>query len=156
VHVSLESWLCTPDLDAVREAIYTLSDPTCALCGDTNSSPTHFDDVHDFGICADRPVGERTFGRKDHFWQHLQKFHRCTTTSSSSKEDVLRRLDRLCRSQPRTQVRSRCGFCQVVLQTWEQRVQHLAEHFKQGCRMSQWRGGWGMDEEEVELRGFIS
>ncbi|CRG88408.1 hypothetical protein PISL3812_05438 [Talaromyces islandicus] len=156
VHVSLESWLCTPDLDAVREAMYNLSAPTCVLCGDTNPSPTHFDDVHDFAICADRPVAERTFGRKDHFWQHLQKFHRCNAITTS-KEDVLQRLDRLCRSQQRTQVRSRCGFCQATLQTWDQRVQHLAEHFKQGFRMSQWRGGWGMDEEEeVELRGVIA
>lgn len=150
VHLSLESWLCTPDLEAVREAI-TSTSATCALCDETETSPTHFDDVHDFAICADRPIGERTFGRKDHFWQHLQKFHRCSTFS----EDVLQRLDQLCRSQQRTQVRSRCGFCERALQTWEQRAQHLAEHFKQGFRMSQWRGGWGVDENEVELRGVV-
>jgi hypothetical protein len=49
-------------------------------------------------------------------------------------------------------VRSRCGFCEGVLQTWEQRAQHLAVHFKQGFRMSQWRGDWGVD---VKLRGVI-
>lgn len=41
--------------------------------------------------------------------------------------------------------RSRCGFCGLLLSNWPVRVDHLAEHFKQGYDMRSWRGDWGFD-----------
>ncbi|KUI55189.1 hypothetical protein VP1G_02504 [Cytospora mali] len=42
-------------------------------------------------------------------------------------------------------IRSRCGFCGIVLESWAIRVDHLAEHFKTGSDMKEWKGDWGFE-----------
>jgi hypothetical protein len=52
-----------------------------------------------------------------------------------------------------TEIKSRCGFCGIVVQTWKDRVDYLAGHFKNGASMAQWQGDWGFDppiQEQVE------
>jgi hypothetical protein len=66
----------------------------------------------------------------------LRKFHGCTKLPIES-------LDQW--RSARSGVRSRCGFCNASLPTWTARADHLADHFKQGCRMHQWVGDWGLD-----------
>jgi len=34
----------------------------------------------------------------------------------------------------------RCGFCNLTMASWEERVDHLAAHFRKGSTMSSWRG----------------
>lgn len=128
VHISLESWICTPKLAEAWQM-----DATCRFCGIPSPSTSHIEG-HEFDICASRPQSERTFHRKDHLWQHLRKFHRCIKMPS---------ID-VCRSESNN-ARSRCGFCGVILQTWSARADHLAEHFKAGSRMDQWLGDWGLE-----------
>lgn len=43
------------------------------------------------------------------------------------------------------EIRSRCGFCGAVLESWANRVDHLAEHFKRGSDMKDWKGDWGFE-----------
>ncbi|GMF75884.1 unnamed protein product [Aspergillus oryzae] len=40
-------------------------------------------------------------------------------------------------------VPSRCGFCEHSMDTWEQRVDHLAEHFRKNATMKDWKGDHG-------------
>lgn len=47
------------------------------------------------------------------------------------------------------QILSRGGFCDAEFTTWEERVEHVAEHFKKDADMGQWKGGWGF-EPDVE------
>ncbi|KAG5770924.1 hypothetical protein H9Q73_013041 [Fusarium xylarioides] len=82
-----------------------------------------------------RNIEERTFFRKDHLIQHLRLFHNAEVTHPSI--DEWRR--------PVLDVRSRCGFCGLVMNTWQARVDHLAEHFKLGKTMADWKGEWGFD-----------
>ncbi|KAJ4031921.1 hypothetical protein NW761_012932 [Fusarium oxysporum] len=82
-----------------------------------------------------RDIEERTFFRKDHLIQHLRLFHNAEVTHPSI--DEWRR--------PLLDVRSRCGFCGLVMNTWQARVDHLAEHFKLGKTMADWKGEWGFD-----------
>lgn len=158
VHLSLESWICTPTVEVMRQIGQTQANgsqpaPDCTLCGKPSPSVGHWADIHDFEICADRPLAERTFARKDHLWQHLQKFHHCR--GGSIPPPLAKHLERLCRSE-RHEVRSRCGFCGCQLQTWGQRVDHLADHFKDGHRMNQWIGDWGLDGVVLqELRDAV-
>ncbi|KAF7546555.1 hypothetical protein G7Z17_g8358 [Cylindrodendrum hubeiense] len=35
---------------------------------------------------------------------------------------------------------SRCGICNTMLDTWQGRVDHLAQHFREGKSMDDWRG----------------
>lgn len=48
-------------------------------------------------------------------------------------------------------VRSRCGFCPdtqpVTFETWQERADHLAKHFKAGARMRDWKGTHGSDPQ---------
>ncbi|KAG7286517.1 hypothetical protein NEMBOFW57_008828 [Staphylotrichum longicolle] len=133
VHLSLESWICN-----VGSAILDTAGGESLPCDFCNVSPltaSHFSD-HEFETCADRPLLERSFRRKDHLIQHLRKFHHCTTIPAFRVE--------ACRVVT-NEIQSRCGFCQLVMTTWAARADHLAEHFKNGQHMADWSGDWGFD-----------
>ncbi|KAL2127072.1 hypothetical protein VTI74DRAFT_11375 [Chaetomium olivicolor] len=133
VHLSLESWICSVGLGildlAGSEAL------PCDFCSASPLTESHFS-THEFDVCADRPLSERSFRRKDHLIQHFRKFHHCTTIPAFRVE--------ACRIVS-NEVQSRCGFCQLVMPTWAARADHLAEHFKNGQRMADWSGDWGFD-----------
>lgn len=40
----------------------------------------------------------------------------------------------------RVLVVSRCGFCDIVMRSWDERVEHLAQHFRKGLTMDDWKG----------------
>ncbi|KAK1457677.1 hypothetical protein CMEL01_15660 [Colletotrichum melonis] len=40
-------------------------------------------------------------------------------------------------------ISSRCGFCDVEFMTWNKRVDHLANHFRHGAMMKDWKGEHG-------------
>ncbi|KAJ4338741.1 hypothetical protein N0V87_003656 [Didymella glomerata] len=42
-------------------------------------------------------------------------------------------------------ISSRCGFCNARLSSWDERVNHLAAHFRQGKTMADWTGDHGFD-----------
>ncbi|PYH49456.1 homeobox domain-containing protein [Aspergillus saccharolyticus JOP 1030-1] len=137
MHLCLESWLCT-----INTSPSAFPDQVeCEFCEFPRPSLAHLES-HEFGVCADRPVSERTFTRKDHLVQHLRKFHRCTKIPAARVEG--------CRST-RTAVTSRCGFCAAVMQSWTERANHIADHFKKGLRMSEWVGGWGLDDTSCAI-----
>jgi hypothetical protein len=50
-----------------------------------------------------------------------------------------------------TRIVSRCGFCDARFCTWQERVDHLAHHFKTGADMKQWKGCWGFDPDVEKL-----
>ncbi|KZF24823.1 hypothetical protein L228DRAFT_217203 [Xylona heveae TC161] len=139
VHLSLESWVCTPDLYELQPSIPQPS--VCRYCDTLSPSHDHWEQ-HEFYVCSQKPVAERSFRRKDYLWQHLRKFHGCTKppvadldTWRDAGEDV----------------RSRCGFCNSSLPTWGARANHLAVHFKNGSHMDQWVGDWGFDSSVLSF-----
>lgn len=42
-------------------------------------------------------------------------------------------------------IRSLCGFCGISMDTWQARTDHLADHFKLGSTMADWKGDWGFE-----------
>ncbi|RHZ52993.1 homeobox domain-containing protein [Aspergillus thermomutatus] len=132
VHLQLDSWICTPDVNELRPGNLPSE---CRFCNHGPPSIDHWND-HEFEICAQKPVADRSFSRKDYLWQHLRKFHGCTKIP-------IENLDQW--RSAGSAVRSRCGFCNASLPTWTARGDHLADHFKQGYRMHQWVGDWGLD-----------
>lgn len=40
----------------------------------------------------------------------------------------------------RAPVVSRCGFCDMMMRSWDERVEHLAQHFRKGLTMDDWKG----------------
>lgn len=74
-----ETWICANLIPPGESAtIWRISqaEPECALCGFPSPDEDH-NLSHEFVACADRHITERTFTRKDHLFQHLEKFHRC-------------------------------------------------------------------------------
>ncbi|KAL4898905.1 hypothetical protein BDW74DRAFT_171891 [Aspergillus multicolor] len=133
VHLPLDVWICTPNLSELDDTNLPLAE--CRFCDHQPPTPEHWES-HDFRDCSTKPLPERSFSRKDYLWQHLRKFHGCTRYPN----DIL----------------SRCGFCSASLPSWSARADHLATHFKEGCRMSLWAGDWGFEDSVLaNLRNAV-
>ncbi|KAM0738743.1 hypothetical protein ACQRIT_006480 [Beauveria bassiana] len=135
----LDSWICRVPLPPDQSFLVwrvNQTRPECIFCGEL--SPTH-DHIqsHEFQTCADRPASERTFTRKDHLWQHLHKFHHCKKWDGWTPDLALLQ-------HKQDKIQSRCGFCNVTMNSWNERAQHLASHFRRGATMAEWTGGSGI------------
>ncbi|TEA19139.1 Cytochrome P450 monooxygenase lolP1 [Colletotrichum sidae] len=84
---------------------------------------------HNHATCHDRPKEARSFGRKDHLVQHLRVMHKLEKMPHFDDWRV-----------EGEEMTSRCGFCNVTLASWSERVDHLAGHFRKGASMKEWKG----------------
>ncbi|KAM5341711.1 hypothetical protein ACJ41O_014742 [Fusarium nematophilum] len=137
----LDSWICSLPVPADQSFLVwrvNENSPQCIFCGQDSPSQEHIQ-AHEFETCAERPVSERKFTRKDHLWQHLHKFHGCRKWDGWKPD-----LNLLQYRQDA--IRSKCGFCQVVMENWGERTAHLAMHFKSGLTMEHWVGGSGIHD----------
>ncbi|KAL2120606.1 hypothetical protein VTJ04DRAFT_4633 [Mycothermus thermophilus] len=138
LHLSLERWVCSPQgPQAFNPENGQMS---CVFCGHANPDEEHMDS-HNYSACQERTVGERTFYRKDHLRQHLKLVHDAKFAPWS--------MDSW--KAPAPEIRSRCGFCGIIMDTWAQRVDHLADHFKKGKTMADWRGDWGFEPAVLDM-----
>ncbi|KAH7125203.1 hypothetical protein B0J11DRAFT_558673 [Dendryphion nanum] len=133
LHLPLEQWVCGPSSPvATRLGIAGLC---CIFCGQVSPDDAHIR-AHNYSACSRRNLEERTFLRKDHLTQHLKLVHGARYEDWSMKYWKISKLD----------VRSRCGFCDIWMTSWGERVDHLAEHFKSGSTMAEWQGEWGFED----------
>ncbi|KAI1379508.1 hypothetical protein F4677DRAFT_409412 [Hypoxylon crocopeplum] len=138
LHLSLERWICSPDGPKTINPDNGIM--SCVFCGDVNPDNAHVES-HNFSGCIERTQEERTFYRKDHLRQHLKLVHNVKFLSWA--------MDKWRVASP--EIRSRCGFCGIVLDSWTIRVDHLAEHFKTGNTMADWKGDWGFEAPVLEM-----
>ncbi|KAK0129390.1 hypothetical protein ONS95_001316 [Cadophora gregata] len=138
LHLSLERWVCSPDGPTQYCADYGHN--RCVYCGLSNPPLDHAE-VHNHSSCAERSLEERTFYRKDHLRQHLNLVHDVKFQSFSMETWKV--------ATP--EIRSRCGFCGIVMDSWTIRVDHLAEHFKGGKSMADWKGDWGFEPQVLDI-----
>ncbi|KXJ86195.1 hypothetical protein Micbo1qcDRAFT_153415 [Microdochium bolleyi] len=138
LHLSLERWVCSPDGPTFINSDSGL--PNCVFCGEANPDEAHVDS-HNFSSCTERTQTERTFYRKDHLRQHLKLVHNVKFLASP--------MERWRVNSP--EILSRCGFCGISLDNWTARADHLAEHFKTGSTMADWKGDWGFDNSVLDL-----
>ncbi|KAL6891799.1 hypothetical protein HDV57DRAFT_314479 [Trichoderma longibrachiatum] len=138
LHLSLERWVCSPDGPIQFCAEWNCL--ACVYCGLKNPTPEHAEQHNDF-VCAEKSEQEKTFYRKDHLRQHLNIVH-------DAKFQKWPMNDWKVATPP---VRSRCGFCGLLLDSWDARVGHLAQHFKNGKSMADWRGDWGFQEDILRI-----
>ncbi|KAL1851237.1 hypothetical protein Plec18170_006562 [Paecilomyces lecythidis] len=129
LHLSVDCWPCAPqggivDIDGVS---------VCVFCREPGADDDHLNE-HDYLACREKEREQRTFYRKDHLRQHLTLLHK--VDYHSSMDQWHENLAWLV---------SRCGFCDATFTSWQDRVNHVAQHFKGGADMVQWRGDWGFD-----------
>ena len=130
LHLSLERWICSPK--GAVQFNTELNALACVYCGMANPPDGH-SEQHNHSSCTERTLDERTFYRKDHLRQHLNLVHEAKFQCWS--------MDSWKATTP--SIRSRCGFCGIAMDSWGTRVDHLAEHFKSGKSMADWKGDWG-------------
>ncbi|OAA68962.1 Homeodomain-related protein [Cordyceps fumosorosea ARSEF 2679] len=138
LHLSLERWVCTPDGPRVLNP--ETGQMSCVFCGIANPDDAHIDS-HNHSACQERAMEERTFYRKDHLNQHLRLVHNVKFLDWAMKPWRI--------ATP--EIRSRCGFCGIVMDSWTIRVDHLAEHFKTGYSMADWKGDWGFEVPVLDM-----
>ncbi|KAG0649171.1 TGF-beta-induced transcription factor 2 [Hyphodiscus hymeniophilus] len=138
LHLSLERWICSPNGPYQYCAEY--NHLACVYCGLPNPPEGHAEQ-HNHSSCVERSLEERTFYRKDHLRQHLNLVHDVKFQAWS--------MDAWKVASP--EIRSRCGFCGIVMESWSIRVDHLAEHFKGGNSMADWKGDWGFDAQVLDI-----
>ncbi|KAI1330986.1 hypothetical protein F5Y16DRAFT_361871 [Xylariaceae sp. FL0255] len=138
LHLSLERWICSPD--GPKIIAHANGETKCVFCGDSNPDEAHIES-HNYSGCQERTLEERTFYRKDHLRQHLRLVHSVKFLAST--------MDKWSLASP--EIRSRCGFCGCVLESWTYRTEHLAEHFRTGNTMADWKGDWGFEAPVLEM-----
>ena len=126
LHVNLETWYCAPFGTTVVSPLTRKRH--CAFCNEIDPDPQHLD-RHAHKTCETDSGARRSFRRKDHLVQHLRLIHNVEAPPE---------LDDWKISQ--SGISSRCEFCDQRFNTWGQHVEHLAEHFRKGATMDEWRG----------------
>lgn len=134
LHLALERWVCAPY--GPKSVGFNGADATCIFC-DQLDPDIHHIESHNYAACQERALEDRTFHRKDHLGQHLRLVHNVATAD----------LEQLLKDwkMETPQIRSTCGFCGITMDTWAARSDHLADHFKTGKTMEDWKGDWGFD-----------
>ncbi|KAI5227187.1 hypothetical protein E4T46_04304 [Aureobasidium subglaciale] len=137
LHLSLEKWICCP---LGPETLDSASGQTiCAYCCELEPTKDHIES-HNHRQCLDKGFQGRTFYRKDHLRQHLRLVH---------ESKLLPHMEAWKTSL--TNVNSKCGFCYQRFTVWSERNDHLAIHFKNGAKMSEWKGCRGLDPAVAAL-----
>jgi hypothetical protein len=140
IHISVDLWRCAPEGGIIEADGFNI----CVFCQAQNADGNHLE-THNFLQCQDKPSTLREFSRKDHLRQHLRLMHNVQDHHFLDKWRV-----------SLLNLHSRCGFCNSTFTTWDERADHLAEHFKTGADMSQWTGNWGFDPDiELQVRNAM-
>ena len=129
IHMPEELWVCCPRSGEFPKR--------CPFCEKKDPSPAHLAD-HDYLSCQDKPLSERTFGRKDHFLQHISQTHK---VSASQKPARLIELEEAWRQPMPIRFGHKslhCGFCGTNFRTYQERTMHVSRHFAAGMDMMSW------------------
>lgn len=132
LHLALEQWTCLP----TGPKRWDLGDPSpkCSLCDERDPSDDHLQSHH-ISDCIAKPTSLRSFLRKDHLHQHLRIAH--------GTDKMI--LSMNAWSSKLSQVKSRCGLCGETFSLWSDRNDHLADHFRRGKTMKEWKGDRGFE-----------
>ena len=138
LHLSLERWVCSPHGPRILNP--DTGRTCCTFCGQDDPDDAHLES-HNHFPCREKIPEERSFYRKDHLRQHLKLVHDVKFLDWAMKRWKV----------AITEIRSRCGFCGKEMDTWTTRADHLAEHFKAGRTMADWKGDWGFEAPVLSM-----
>ncbi|KAF2687462.1 hypothetical protein K458DRAFT_429374 [Lentithecium fluviatile CBS 122367] len=138
----VQEWICMNEvvlIDGILLHGILLDGNLCVLCGQEVLSFDHFQQ-HNVNSCLNKEQAERTFARKDLFRQHVRQVHLTTADEDTKKrfvvpESWVQDVD-ATRSSPASLW---CGFCQLFLDSTAIRMDHIADHFRDGLDMNTWQ-----------------
>jgi hypothetical protein len=111
---------------------------TCIFCSEVVNNIKHFDN-HDVQKCLSRPICDRTFARKDLLKQHVQQVHLTAAEQTVSKFFQVPKA--WAQAVDRARLNSAavwCGFCLCTCTSVTERMEHVAEHFRNGHDIQNW------------------
>ncbi|KAJ5876302.1 uncharacterized protein N7529_001886 [Penicillium soppii] len=126
LHLNLEAWICAPFGGSAFST--ATGRPHCAYCHALEPNAEHLES-HNHQSCHRDSTEPRVFRRKDHLVQHLRLVHDL---------EIMPLIDEWKMEIP--PFTSRCGICGQKLNSWDERTDHIATHYKQGSTMSDWHG----------------
>ena len=132
LHLVLEKWTCAPFGPKYHKPGEEVE--RCVFCDEMDPTDIHLSS-HEYEVCQSKPIFARTFYRKDHLQQHLRIIHKVNEFQSS----ILNWKIKI------TQTNCRCGFCGEQFRSWLERNEHIADHFREGALMKDWKGCRGLD-----------
>ncbi|CAZ81593.1 unnamed protein product [Tuber melanosporum] len=98
-------------------------------------------------MCADRKA---IFNRKDLFGQHIKRMHPPPAGPKTSTAAYMDEMIERCRVERRKPPQSsRCGYCKQTFsgaQSWEQRMEHVGQHYEKNNYKGISRDRWVPDE----------
>lgn len=103
----------------------------CAYCHTLEPNAEHLE-LHNHRSCHGDSTEPRVFRRKDHLVQHLRLVHDL---------EVMPLVDEWKIDTPA--FTSRCGICDQTMNSWDERNEHIAAHYKKGSSISDWHGEHG-------------
>lgn len=138
LHLPLDRWTCTPY--GPRYSTPGAKAQMCIYCDLGDPSDDHLS-THRISECCERPLAAREFYRKDHLRQHLRQVHKVEAFTKAMEGWKSKLI----------QIQSRCGFCDETFQVWSERNEHLADHFRDGASMKDWKGARGFEPAVATL-----
>ncbi|KAI4648510.1 uncharacterized protein J4E79_010132 [Alternaria viburni] len=110
----------------------------CVFCLEPMDSIDHLD-KHVIAPCLNKCAAERSFPRKDLLRQHVLLAHLKGAPPSAKKTfGVPTEWSRGLDVSPSGPGSRWCGFCGCMLDTTARRMAHVAQHFRNGQKMTSW------------------
>jgi hypothetical protein len=110
----------------------------CVFCSDIVNNLSHFDE-HDVQSCLAKDVCERSFTRKDLLKQHVQQIHFATADESISRDfKVPKEWSKTVDAVRINNEALWCDFCLCACSSIAERMDHVAEHFRDGYDIKEW------------------
>ncbi|RII09747.1 hypothetical protein CUC08_Gglean005737 [Alternaria sp. MG1] len=110
----------------------------CVFCSDTVYDMGHFDQ-HNIQVCLAKDKSARVFDRKDGLKQHVVGAHLSTANDYTKKgfepPDIWSETEDGFSPNPDGLW---CGFCRSSFETTTARMDHVAQHFRDGFQISTW------------------
>jgi hypothetical protein len=101
----------------------------CVFCDFVDPDASHCSQ-HKDEFCSNQPLEDRTFRSKEAFQQHLSEDHNQSAMTSFMESWSWPPEDKAWYWN--------CGFCDMMLTSWTNRVDHIGGHFKEGTTMLSW------------------
>jgi hypothetical protein len=124
-------WICM-----LTEAFKSQSE--CVFCLEPIDSIDHLSS-HAIAPCSDKSIIERSFFRKDLLKQHILHVHLAGEPHAVRRNfKVPQEWSREVESSAVIPGSRWCGFCGCVFETTAKRMDHVAQHFREGQDMTNW------------------
>ncbi|CAN9174286.1 unnamed protein product [Alternaria alternata] len=131
-HFGSTRWFCLLNNAA------TMPGMKCVFCSDTVHDMSHFDQ-HNIQVCLAKDKSARVFDRKDGLKQHVVGAHLYTANDYTKRgfepPDIWSETEDGFSPNPDGLW---CGFCKCSFETTIARMDHVAQHFRDGLQISKW------------------